>query len=325
VTLPQHGRPVASGDRLHLLDLYTACGGPYLARRVLQDTGCCRGMLGHMTVGEATDSVESAGQPRDPELWKLTLAAVRGAAAAADIYLDRDVWRPRVRLPTVSAFESGWPNISSPSTFPPDTAPIDYSALFGSQRGQLRPMAYSDVAEFISLLEYVRGREDLLARLSIEAGAGAGNVVDAMIDYVVVTLPLSLLDRSRATGAVTDEELLRIYLDRERAWLLDPLPVDYVIPLTLTGLELDEPLVLDASTTIEPLDEASQAARAPRSSTIGSVPEPVVGAATHAIVSSSHRLPNPGPTRRLFTARCRASAAVRGRLGVRCAAGPHGG
>ncbi|MQA28010.1 MAG: hypothetical protein GEU94_21735 [Micromonosporaceae bacterium] len=59
-----------------------------------------------------TTDAGTADQPRDPDLWELTLAAVRGAEAAADAYLERDVWRPRVHLPTVSTIDSGWPNIS---------------------------------------------------------------------------------------------------------------------------------------------------------------------------------------------------------------------
>lgn len=254
-----------------------------------------------MTTGEATDSGGTADQPRDPELWKLTLAAVRGAAAAADAYLERGEWRPRVHLATVRAFDSGWPNISRPHVFPPDTGPVDHSALFGPKRDQLKPIAFTDVEELAALLAYVRGRDHLRVRLSTETGTGQEDLVDGMINFQVTNLPLSILDRARATGATTDDELLRLYLERERAWLLDTLPVDYVIPLALTALDLAEPLVLDATTRIEPLDEATQTARAPSSSTISSVPETVVGAATHAIVLSGHQMPNPGPTRRLFS------------------------
>lgn len=253
-----------------------------------------------MTTGE----VETGGageQPRDPELWKLTLAAVRGAASAVDEHLDRGGWCPRVRLAVVRAFDSGWPNISPPQLFPLDTAPVDHSALFGSKRDQLKPIAFTDVEEFTALIAFVRDRDDLRARLSMEMRTGHDDLVDRMIDLEVTDLPLSLLDRAHATGITTDDELLRPYLERERAWFLDPLPVEYVIPLALTALDLDEPLVIDARTRIEPLDEATQAARATSALSTSSVPETVVGAATHAIVLSGHQLPNPGPTQRKFT------------------------
>ncbi|MQA28009.1 MAG: hypothetical protein GEU94_21730, partial [Micromonosporaceae bacterium] len=157
---------------------------------------------------------------------------------------------------------------------------MDHSALFGPKRDQLKPIAFTDVEELTALLAYVRGREDLRARLSPDAKPGRDDLVDRMIEFEATDLPLSILDRARATGTNTDGELLRLYLERERAWLLDPLPVDYVIPLALTALDLDEPLIIDKTTKIEPLDEATQAARAPSPPTISSVPETVVGAAT---------------------------------------------
>jgi hypothetical protein len=253
-----------------------------------------------MAMGKPSDPNGTIDQPRDPELWRLTLAAIHDAGAAADAYLESGGWRPRVHQPTIRTFDSGWPNISHPQVFPPETAATDHSALFAQHREPLKPIAFADVEALAALLNYVRTREDLLPRLSPENGTGRDELVDRIVDIEVTNLPLSILGRARAIGASTDDELLRLYLERERAWLQDPLPVEYVIPLALTALDLDEPLVIDAATRIEPLDTATQAARAPESFSIGSVPETVVGAATHAIVLSRHQLPNPGPTRRLF-------------------------
>jgi hypothetical protein len=129
---------------------------------------------------------------------------------------------------------------------------------------------------------------------------GNTEMEDRMMAYEVADLPLSLLARARATGAATDDDLLLLYLQRERAWLLDPLPVELVIPLSLTALDLDGPLVIDDSTRLEPLDAATQQARAPSDYSVAGVPNPVVSAATHAIVLSGRQLPNPGPLPRML-------------------------
>lgn len=240
-------------------------------------------------------------EPRNLELWNLTRAAVRALEAAADAHLASGGWRPRVPLPTVRSFNSGWPDLQRSRLFPAEDAPTDYSALVGMTRGNFQPIAYHDVPALIALMDYVRGRDDLRSRLSLTSATGNTEREEQWLTYEVTNLPLSLLDRARATGASTDDELLDLYLQREREWLLDPLPVEYVIPLTLTALDLDGRLVVDQSTRIEPLDAATQAARAPDGFSISGVPEPVVGAATHAIVLSGHQIPNPGPTPRLVS------------------------
>lgn len=153
-------------------------------------------------------------------------------------------------------------------------------------RDALKPIAYADVPELAALIEYVRRRDDLSPRVGITSATGNAELQERMFTYEVADLPLSLLDRARATGATTDDDLLTLYLERERAWLLDPLPLEYVIPLALTALDVDAVLTIDDRTGIEPLDEATQAVRAPSESSVTSVPDPVVSAATHAIVLS---------------------------------------
>lgn len=184
--------------------------------------------------------------------------------------------------------------------FPPDTAPTDFSRLFGATRDSLVSLAYEDVPELAALIDHVRSRDDLRPRATVATVTGDQELEDRMLRVKVAGLALSILNRARATGAESDEAVLAIYLERERAWLLDPLPVEYLVPLTLTAFDLDGTLVIDASMRIERMDAATQAARAPSTSPIGSVPDTVVGAATHAIVVAGRDLPNPGPGPRLF-------------------------
>lgn len=82
--------------------------------------------------------------------------------------------------------------------------------------------------------------------------------------------------------------------------MVDPLPVEYVIPLALTPFNFDGPVEIDDSTRIEPIDELTQMARTPSDFSATAVPDPVISAATHALVLSGHTIANPGPLKRVF-------------------------
>ncbi len=243
--------------------------------------------------------VEQAA-PLDDGLWQMTLAAVHAVGDAADAHLAGGGWRPRLTLPSIGAFDSGWPNLHRDGLFPPDSAPTDFARLFGAVRDALVPFAYGDIPQLQELTDYVRAREDLRSRATVPTTTGNRELEDRMLQFEVVDLALSILSRARATGDASEPALLPIYLQRERAWLLDPLPVEYLFPFALTAFELDDTLVIDSTTRLERLDDATQAARAPSASSIGAVPDTVIGAATHALVLSGRTLANPGPGPRLF-------------------------
>jgi hypothetical protein len=243
------------------------------------------------------DSVDAA---IDVDLWGMVLPAVVAAGDAADAHLSSGGWRPRVPLPTVGTFDCGWPNLQRDRLFPPDDAPTDFARLFAAARGSLAPLEYADVPELAALIDFVRNRKDLRARVMVPTATNNVELEDRMLQYEAADLALSILNRGRALGAQSEGELLRIYLQRERSWLLDPLPVEYLVPLALTALDLDTTLVIDATTLIEPMDPATQAARSPSSSSMGAVPDTVVSAATHAVVFAERVIPNPGPGPRIF-------------------------
>lgn len=250
----------------------------------------------------ATDGLSAPGladQPMDPELWRLVLAAVYGASRAADNYLEVEGWRPRVRVASVGRFESGWPHVVVPGSFASDDGPIRYSGLFGAYRNDFPPICYSDIDEFEALFTYVERNRDLCLRLWPFKGESE-DISSGAIRNQIAALPLSIMDRARAIGQTTEQDYMCLYLERERAWLLDDLPVEYVIPITLTAFDLNEVLVIDTATRLEPLDEPSHVVRAIERSGVGSVSDVVVGAATHAIVVSGQKLVNYGPGRRMI-------------------------
>jgi len=241
--------------------------------------------------------------PVSAALWELTRAAVMACASAADAYLARGGWAPRWRLATVDTFASGWPNLSRPFGASRDSAPVQHARLFGQTRGQLVPISYDDVPELVTLIEHVR-HDDLLAPRVIPDWVDRDEFAEQMLKFQVARLPLSLLDRARALRVSGNDALLALYLERERAWLADPLPVEYVLPLALTALRLDEPLQIAEGIRIDPLRALLQAARAPESrSGVDAVPSPVVDAATHAIVLTGREIDNPGVAARMFSRR----------------------
>lgn len=235
----------------------------------------------------------------DEDLFGLVRIAVEAAGAAADEHLAQGGYRPRLAMPTVRKFNGGWPDIDRNRLFPSEDSPTEYSALFGSERGTLKPFAYEDVPALTDVLAYVRDTPQLSSRLTVQSPKGRTEMSERMLRYEVFDLPLSILDRCRALNATDAATIRELYMLRERSWLLDPLPVEYVFPLALTALDLDESLSLDANVRIEPLDQATQAARAPSTLSMG-VPSMVVSAATHAVVIGPTGMPNPGPAPRLF-------------------------
>jgi len=235
-------------------------------------------------------------RPQDDGLWTMTLAAVRAADRVTAEHLADDGYCSRVEVPEVGRYDSGWPRLSR-SFGVPDKGPPQRSSLFGTTQSILRPFAYDDVPELVGLIQYVGQRPDLRARLTSDR---VGERQDWLIDFEAAQLPLTLLDRMYAVGAHDDVALLALYRERETAWLSDRLPVERVFPLALTALDLDEALVIDDRTRIEPLDDGTHAARAPRSTGgLDAVPAPVIDAATHAIIITDE-IENPGPGGRIF-------------------------
>lgn len=229
----------------------------------------------------------------DSELFTYAMAAVDGVARVVDAHLETGAWVPRAHTPILGQFDSGWPNLR-PSVSHSDSDPVDATRLFSVKAGPQHPFGYRDVPELAQFLDYVSSRPDLVSRLS----AGQSEVAQVFTNHRIVDLPLSIFDRGRALGLTEPTDIHGLYLQRERAWLAPELEVEYVIPLVLTNLELDESLVLGPTLRLEPISEADQLARA-RDYDIAGVAGPVSGAATHAFVLGGFKNVNPGPGPRL--------------------------
>lgn len=240
-----------------------------------------------------------AAPPLDPNLAALALAAAEDVLRATEEVIGRGGWIPRVALPTVGAFDSGWPNLTKSLSAQPDNPP-DRAAMFAEQQDRFHPLAYADVPALAAFIDHVERRDDLRERL-IAPHPGGGPPMADFLRSEAARLPVSIIDRAAALGDIGLDHLLELYRQRENDWLLPSLPVDYVIPLALTAMDLDEPLDLDANIRLEPIDEKTHAARTPSAYGSWGVPDPVLDAATHALVLAGHRIDNPGPIPRLFS------------------------
>jgi hypothetical protein len=68
-------------------------------------------------------------------------------------------------MPTVGAFDSGWPNLTKGIGTQPDSPP-DRPAMFAEKQQTLRPLAYADVPALARFIDHVEGRDDLRERLT---------------------------------------------------------------------------------------------------------------------------------------------------------------
>jgi Apea-like HEPN len=229
----------------------------------------------------------SAQSAVDGDLWLLVRAAIIETRAVARKYMREGKYVPKANLPSVGQFNSGWPNLLKGGYL--GSGPPQLSGIFGLTAQTLRPVAYDDVAALKQLMDYVLTRPDLEARLKPQQWEGMNTDQDAGRQEVfrssTAQIALEVLDRAEALGLGEDTgaRLEAIYREME-VWLLSSqLDVQLIVPLLLIRFEAEQ-LEIAPGVRIEKLDEKTQAARAPAFYGVDAVPEPLISAATHAIV-----------------------------------------
>jgi hypothetical protein len=231
--------------------------------------------------------------PLDDELWANLSAAVHAVHIAAETYLaGPNVWSPKVTMPKIGTFEGGWPKLDSRRYSIGEDGPVDLAALFGLQRDTLHPLAYSDVPELATLIDFAQNQPKIKEAFRIPGDEKIDAAVSSQLFAVQVAgLALSVLERWVALGtAATD--LMAVYCEVERGVLQPTLQAELLVPLTLAALDLVEPLVVSDQVRIEPIDDPTQASRAEELAGIIAVPQPLVGAATHMAVVTGVELSN---------------------------------
>lgn len=243
-------------------------------------------------------------QPLQPELWALILPAVRGARAAARRYLESGKYVPRHEVPKYEENAKGWPTTTSGRTFTgADDGPINWSYMFGEHKGPLRYIGLDEVPELAASTEEVvklaeENPEFAKRMLILPLDDLSSEERQSYLKTTFINFIGDIISRAEATGAISDSDLLSIYLPLERARFANELPGDVVVPIALTALDANEPLELGPDLWIEPLEKSLQVARAVDWRG-GRVSPYVIAAATHAIVIRDVTLDNRDPFLRM--------------------------
>lgn len=227
--------------------------------------------------------------PLDPALWDITLPAVRAAWAAGLAYVATDQYVPRRASPAYKTNAGGWPaTVESDARPDPSSAPVYWRRLFSLKASAFAPIQVSQVPALASAINAVTERaqsdESFGRAMNFHSFVDDVEQRATFLRYEYIDFVSSIIGRASALGVESDDDLLAIYCQLERARFAAELDGDLVVPLTLSAVPASAPVDLGGGVWIEPLDPDFQCARAPRS--LGhSVENPyLVAAATHAVV-----------------------------------------
>jgi hypothetical protein len=245
---------------------------------------------------------------RDADLWKHVRSAYSAVLSISKDRVEGGRYIPTRSRASLGTFAGGWPNLISPS--PTAAGEIHPSRLFGFKPAGDDVYSfmtdYSEVPELVQLVDHVRSRSDLRSRLSVwrdqipqddEEKRRVGLRVE---QSEICNLPLEILDRTYALGRFDDQTVLDLYLQLETARLETQLDVELIVPLLLTAFKPDELIELDEDILLRPLSIDEQLARATQSNAVRGVPEPLIGAATHALVITNQTIENSSRSHRLL-------------------------
>lgn len=233
-------------------------------------------------------------EPIDPEFASVTLAAVAACRTFA-LEPPRDLgYVSRLEIPEYKVNASGWPaTIEGSSGSSKKDGPWNWGLLFGPSKGPLVKFDPTDVVELQAVIDFVRSRPDLAARLSI-SGTISLDVIrkEELLNFDAIHWVTSLIQRAEAIGATTRDDLLSLYCELEYGLLSQSVRGDLLLPIALVNFELDTRLEIAPGIAIEPLDEATQRARAPWRVGSDSVNPYLAAAATHAVVIEDQEFSN---------------------------------
>lgn len=229
-------------------------------------------------------------EPLQPELWRVTLPAVRAARVKGLELIATGTYVSRLDVPQYETNEHGWSTTTSRDRLVDrEGSPVNWGYMFGRKRGYFAAMAWSEVPELQAAAEQIRdialADPDFEKSISLLSRGERGSTERAeQIEFEYVRFVADIIARAEATNASSDDELRDIYLRLERARFAHELRGDVMVPIALTPLGLSEPLQVAEDAYIQPLDQATQRARAESAMYEGRVSAHVVAAATHAIV-----------------------------------------
>ncbi|MGJ6122691.1 HEPN domain-containing protein [Mycolicibacterium sp. Y3] len=240
-----------------------------------------------------------ANTPIHPFLWDLTLPAVRAGWRAGQQLIEDGKPVSRIAIPEYEESDSGWPHVvATDSNFStPASAPVKWTVMFTTQPPSFGAMVVvGDVPDLSAALEGVRTAafDDLTFARGMNAFADAENksTRDGSLEWEYLRFVGSIIGRAVALDVSSDEDVLDIYMQLEKARFAPDLRGDLVAPLTLIDLGIDEPVDLGGGVTIEPLTAGEQCARALSFRATEGISPYLVAAATHAVVVKDIKILN---------------------------------
>jgi hypothetical protein len=125
---------------------------------------------------------------------------------------------------SVTAYDSGWPNVGLKTKY---ESTVAHGDLFAHKRDSIHPFEYNDMEAMHALDKYVRETPALLERVRVPAGDGVigEEVAEMMPRHGIAVLPASIYDRAMALGLDIDDPVVADpYMQREKSWLATELP-----------------------------------------------------------------------------------------------------
>ncbi|MFL0180288.1 hypothetical protein [Mycobacterium sp. SMC-15] len=177
-----------------------------------------------------------------------------------------------------------------------DDDPINWAEMFGAAGQRFTRVAIEDVPELCSAIDEVVEEaardQNFCRRLNPFHNSDDAEWREGQLRFDYRKFFVSeIIARAEATGVDSDDALLDIYLQLERARFLDVLGGDLVVPLVLTDVGVHH-LELNSDVYIEEISKDLHCARAPHVLYSGEVSGHLTAAATHAIVVRDLRVDN---------------------------------
>lgn len=252
-----------------------------------------------------------ADTPINQFLWDVTLPAVRAAWAAGREYAESGrKYVPRVGRPKYKENDSGWPATLSPRRFGDmaDDTRIEWREMFGPAGEQFTRVSIEDVPELSNAIDEVvaaaKRDPDFASRMNVFNGSENDEWAEGQLRFEYrKRFVAEIIARADATGVDSDDALLEIYLQLERARFWTTLKGDLVVPVVLTDFGSNTPIELSDGVLIERLSDDLQCARAPEVTFSTEVNPYLTAAATHAIVVQGITIDNSSYILRLFGGR----------------------
>lgn len=244
--------------------------------------------------------------PLRPDLWQITLPAVKAARTKGLDHIASGRYVGSLSVPRYETNKQGWSTTTSDEGFfDRKGTPPNWDYMFGPTPGAFAAISFDDVPELKHAAEQVSqiGLSDERFAACISFLADAKQTVSErkdQIEFEYIRFVTDIIARAEAVGAAADNDLLDIYLRLEKARFAEVLTGDLVVPLALTSLDLPGVLQITDRVSIEPLDEATQRARAVSAMYAGRISAHVVAAATHAVVVKGVAIANADWGRRRY-------------------------